>query len=70
MLICCAADAQLARVHLAGPDADELAGYPEQTWLRVEGIVIAAEADGDSTSIPTLEVQTATRIEAPENVYA
>jgi uncharacterized repeat protein (TIGR03943 family) len=70
MLICCAADAQLARVHLAGPETDELAGYPEQTWLRVEGTVIAADADGDSTSIPTLEVQTATRIEAPENVYA
>jgi uncharacterized repeat protein (TIGR03943 family) len=70
MLICCAADAQLARVHLDGPAAAELRSYPEQTWLKVEGIVVTGEADGDSTSVPTMKVQTATRIDAPANVYA
>lgn len=70
MIICCAADAQLARIHLDGPQAAELAGYPEQTWLRVEGIVVPGAADGDSTSIPTMDVKAATRIEAPANVYA
>lgn len=70
MLICCAADAQLARVHLGGPEAAELKSYPEQTWLKVEGTVVGGTTDGDSTSIPTLEVQTATPIEAPANVYA
>ena len=70
VLICCAADAQLARVHLGGPAAAELATYPEQTWLTVEGVVLPGAADGDSTSIPTLRVAAATRIEAPANVYA
>lgn len=70
MLICCAADAQLARIHLSGPTAPELANYPEQTWLKVEGTVVPGATDGDSTSIPTLQVQTATRIDAPANVYA
>ncbi len=70
VLICCAADAQLARVHLGGSMAAELSSYPEQTWLKVEGTVAPRTADGDSTSIPTLEVASATRIAAPANVYA
>ncbi len=70
VLICCAADAQLARIHLGGPAAAGLASYPEQTWLKVEGTVVPGTPDGDSTSIPTLEVTAATRIAAPANVYA
>lgn len=70
VIICCAADAQLARVHLDGQTIPELRNYPEQTWLRVEGTVIPGKADGDSTSIPTLLVDSATRIEAPANTYA
>lgn len=70
MIICCAADAQLARIHLRGPATSALRGYPEETWLRVEGTVVPGEANGDSTSKPTLQVQSATRIEAPANTYA
>ena len=70
MIICCAADAQLARIHLRGPAAAELKNYPEETWLKVEGTVLAGKTDGDSTSIPTLQVQSATRIDAPANAYA
>lgn len=70
VIICCAADAQLARIHLRGPAAGELRNYPEETWLKVEGTVIPSKADGDSTSIPNLQVQSATRIEAPANAYA
>jgi uncharacterized repeat protein (TIGR03943 family) len=70
LIICCAADAQLARIHLRGQAASELKNYPEETWLRVEGTVIPGPADGDSTSIPTLQVATATPIEAPANTYA
>ncbi len=70
VIICCAADAQLARIHLSGPAALELKNYREETWLRVEGTVIPEKADGDSTSIPTLQVQSATPIEAPANAYA
>lgn len=70
MIICCAADAQLARIHLRGPATSALRGYPEETWLRVEGTVVPGEANGDSTSKPTLQLQSATRIEAPANTYA
>lgn len=70
VIICCAADAQLARIHLRGPAASDLKNYSEETWLRVEGTVIPGEANGDSTSKPTLHVQSATRIEAPANTYA
>jgi uncharacterized repeat protein (TIGR03943 family) len=70
VIICCAADAQLARIHLRGPAISELKNYPEETWLRVEGIVLPAAANGDSTSTPTLQVQSATRIEPPANAYA
>ena len=41
VIICCAADAQLARIHLRGPAAAQAAGLPDNTWLRVEGEVIA-----------------------------
>lgn len=70
VIICCAADAQLARIHLRGPAASELKNYPEETWLRVEGTLIPGKADGDPMSKPTLQVQSATRIEAPANTYA
>lgn len=40
VIICCAADAQLARIHLRGPAAAHAAGLPDNTWLRVEGQVI------------------------------
>ena len=70
VIICCAADAQLARIHLRGQAASDLKNYPEETWLRVEGTVIPGPADGDSTSIPTLQVATATPIPAPANTYA
>ena len=70
VIICCAADAQLARIHLSGPEVSGLAVLPEQTWLRVEGVVIPTVPEGDSTAVPTMEVHQATRIEAPANVYA
>jgi uncharacterized repeat protein (TIGR03943 family) len=70
VIICCAADAQLARIHLRGPAGADLKNYPEETWLKVEGTVLAGKTDGDSTSIPTLQVQSATRIDAPANAYA
>jgi uncharacterized repeat protein (TIGR03943 family) len=70
VIICCAADAQLARIHLRGPTAAALGKYPEQTWLKVEGTVIPGKTDGDSMSTPTLQVVSAARIEAPANTYA
>lgn len=69
-VLCCAADARLARVHLDGPAAADAGRFPEYTWVRVEGTVRPGAADGDSSLIPTLEAVSVTEIEAPEDVYA
>jgi uncharacterized repeat protein (TIGR03943 family) len=70
VIVCCAADAQLARVHLSGPAVAEAAGYPEDTWLEVEGTVVPGSSAAASNYIPTLAVSSVTRIEKPANTYA
>lgn len=67
VIICCAADAQLARIHLAGPS---IAGYPEDTWLQVEGHVVAGTSLIATNFIPTMAVSSVTRIPKPANTYA
>lgn len=62
VIICCAADAQLARIALSGPVAREVAKLPDETWLSVEGVV-----SGDP---PKLQLSRFTPVEAPENAYA
>jgi uncharacterized repeat protein (TIGR03943 family) len=69
VIICCAADAQLARIHLRGPAAAQAAVLPDNTWLRVEGEVIAAPRQPHSVTIPTLQATAVTRIDAPPNPY-
>ncbi|WP_445167235.1 TIGR03943 family putative permease subunit [Mycolicibacterium sp. Dal123E01] len=69
VIICCAADAQLARLHLSGPAAVSAAALPENTWLRVEGTVPAGQTYSGTSSIPTLEVSSITRIDPPANTY-
>ncbi|SBS75222.1 conserved membrane hypothetical protein [uncultured Mycobacterium sp.] len=69
VIICCAADAQLARLHLSGPAAASAAAWPENTWLRVEGTVPAGQTYSGTSSIPTLEVSSITRIDPPANTY-
>jgi len=68
VIICCAADARLARIHLGGPAAARAAGLPDNTWLRVEGEVAPAEPKSGTT--PTLQAKMVTRIDAPANPYA
>jgi uncharacterized repeat protein (TIGR03943 family) len=67
VIICCAADAQLARVRLSGPG---LADYPDDTWLRIEGEVIAGSSTSATNFVPTLAVTSATKIDKPANTYA
>jgi putative membrane protein len=67
VIICCAADAQLARIHLSGP---AVASYPEDTWLRVEGHVVPGTSQAATNYIPTMAVSSATRIDKPANTYA
>jgi putative membrane protein len=70
VIICCAADAQLARIHLSGPAAAEAAGYPEDTWLQIEGTVVPGTSVAATNFIPTLAVSRVTRIDKPANTYA
>ncbi|MGB8387498.1 TIGR03943 family putative permease subunit [Mycobacterium sp.] len=70
VIICCAADAQLARIHLRGPAAGRAAGLPDNTWLRVEGQVTPAPRQPNSAAIPALQATAVTRIDAPANPYA
>jgi len=67
VIICCAADAQLARVRLTGPG---LAGYPDDTWLRVEGKVVPKSSTPQTSFVPTMAVSSVTRIDRPTNTYA
>jgi uncharacterized repeat protein (TIGR03943 family) len=71
-IFCCAADAQLARVHLAGAAADEAGQLADNTWVRVEGVVIppVAGADPAAVEMPTMTVSTMATIPAPADTYA
>jgi len=63
VIVCCAADAQLARIRLAGAAATETAGLPDNSWVSVVGTATSAPT-------PTLEVSSLTRIDPPANTYA
>jgi uncharacterized repeat protein (TIGR03943 family) len=70
VIVCCAADAQLARIHLSGPAVAEAAGYPEDTWLQVEGTVMPGTSTAATNYIPTMSVSSVKRIDKPANTYA
>ncbi|WP_441959481.1 TIGR03943 family putative permease subunit [Mycolicibacterium houstonense] len=70
VIICCAADAQLARIHLSGPAAAQLAGYPENTWIKVQGTVPAGQGDSSRSTIPTMTALSVTRTDPPKHPYA
>jgi uncharacterized repeat protein (TIGR03943 family) len=77
VIICCAADAQLARIHLRGgigATGGTAWKFADNTWLRVEGQVETAAAAGaprpKRAPIPTLRVVSVTRVDAPANPYA
>ena len=70
VIVCCAADAQLARIHLSGPAVEIAAAYPEDTWLQVEGTVASGTSAAATNYIPTLAVSSVKRIEKPANTYA
>ncbi len=69
VIICCAADAQLARLHLAGPAAPTAARLPDNTWVRVEGTVRPGQRYSGVSSIPTFDVENVVRIDPPVNTY-
>ncbi|MGE2816717.1 TIGR03943 family putative permease subunit [Mycobacterium heidelbergense] len=69
VIVCCAADARLARIHLRGPAAVHAAGLPDNTWLRVEGQVKLLAGQPNYRTVPTLEATKVTRIDTPANPY-
>jgi uncharacterized repeat protein (TIGR03943 family) len=69
VIVCCAADAQLARIHLTGPAVAVAAGYPEDTWLQVEGHVVPGTSQASTNFIPTMAVSSVKRIDKPANTY-
>jgi uncharacterized repeat protein (TIGR03943 family) len=70
VIVCCAADAQLARVHVDGPAAARLAEMPENTWVRVEGEVPAGQGDSTGLAIPVLNAAHASPTAPPKRPYA
>jgi uncharacterized repeat protein (TIGR03943 family) len=70
VIVCCAADAQLARIHLTGPGAASVAGYPDDTWLQIQGQVLPGSAHVDDGFIPTMTVAAVKQIDKPANTYA
>ena len=69
VIVCCAADAQLARLHLAGPAASMATQLADNTWVRVEGTVPPGQRYSGTSSIPTVEVSNMVRIDPPANTY-
>ncbi|MDT5093347.1 MAG: hypothetical protein QOH60_2710 [Mycobacterium sp.] len=69
VIICCAADAQLARLRLAGAAAASAANMPENTWLSVQGSVPPGQRFTGTDSVPTLDVSRTTPIDPPATPY-
>ena len=70
VIVCCAADAQLARVHLSGPGVAEAAAVPEDTWLSIRGQIVVGSSHAADGFIPTMTVTDVVRIDKPANTYA
>ncbi|HEY2502844.1 MAG TPA: TIGR03943 family protein [Mycobacterium sp.] len=70
VIICCAADAQLARIHLRDHDGGAALPFADNTWLRVEGEVTPAVRQPHTAPIPTVRAVTVTPVNAPANQYA
>ncbi|MUL46275.1 TIGR03943 family protein [Mycobacterium sp. CBMA293] len=66
VIVCCAADAQLARVHLTGT----IGPHPNDTWLKVQGKVVPGTSNPSTNFVPTMEVTRVDPIPKPRNTYA
>lgn len=68
VIICCAADAQLARIRLGGPAAPAAANLPDGTWVRIEGAV--AQQDPGAAGPTRFDVTSVTPAPRPPNAYS
>ncbi|TDZ85768.1 hypothetical protein DE4585_01087 [Mycobacteroides salmoniphilum] len=69
VIVCCAADAQLARLHMTGPAAASASALPENTWISATGIVPGGQSYRGPSSIPVIEVTGITRTDPPKSTY-
>lgn len=69
VIVCCAADAQLARLQMSGPAAASAAALPENTWVAVTGTVPGGQSYRGPSSIPVIEVTGVTRTDPPKSTY-
>ena len=70
VIMCCAADARLARVRMQGPAAAQIAEYPENTWVSVEARVPPGQSDPSGQTVPTIDVLSQSKTDPPPNPYA
>ncbi|MBI3215898.1 MAG: TIGR03943 family protein [Mycobacterium sp.] len=70
VIVCCAADAQLARIHLRGNAAQAASALADNSWVRAVGVVTPAVRRPDQAPIPTLNVTAVHPVDAPANPYA
>jgi uncharacterized repeat protein (TIGR03943 family) len=70
VIICCAADAQLARIHLRDSTGNGDFHFTDNTWLRVEGEVTPDEHKPNTPPTATLHAVSVTPVNAPANQYA
>jgi len=69
VIVCCAADAQLARLQMSGPAAVSASALPENTWVSVTGTVPDGQSYRGPSSIPVIEVTAVTRTDPPKSTY-
>ncbi|MGU3502302.1 TIGR03943 family putative permease subunit [Mycobacterium sp. C31M] len=69
VILCCAADAQLASAELVGPAAAAATALPDGSWVRVRGQV-PAEQLTQRTAVPDFSIEEVARIPEPENTYS
>ncbi len=71
VIICCAADAQLARIHLRGPGGRRTQELPRRNLAESRGHRDPRQGRrGFDVDTDIAGRQSATRIEAPANTYA
>jgi uncharacterized repeat protein (TIGR03943 family) len=67
-IACCAADARVSKVDLAGAPAADLTGVAPDTWLQVRGAVEPGSVSkGDA--VPTVVVTAVRAVPAPADPY-
>ncbi|MGW0159810.1 TIGR03943 family putative permease subunit [Mycobacterium sp. NPDC003323] len=69
VILCCAADAQLASTELTGPAAATAAGLPDGSWVRVRGQVPTDQLTRRG-AVPQLRIDSVEQIPEPENTYS